>query len=178
MSATTSTGERLAHRRDAVAEIDRGSLSWPLAAAAVAAVATVVLLPVGRSEFAGIMWLWAAALVAVLGLNLLLPVESWNGIVVKWASLAGCVAFLAVFPVGRTNSTLVDLGLFVVFAIVCVGLNLTHGFAGKISLAQGRSWGSGPTSRCCSTPVARSRWPGSRGRSPTSRSCWPSPWPG
>ena len=143
MSATTSTGERLAHRRDAVAEIDRGSLSWPLAAAAVAAVALVVLLPVGRSEFAGIMWLWAAALVAVLGLNLLLPVESWNGIVVKWASLAGCVAFLGVFPIGRTNSTLVDLGLFVVFAIVCVGLNLTHGFAGKISLAQGAFLGIG-----------------------------------
>jgi branched-chain amino acid transport system permease protein len=79
----------------------------------------------------------------VLALNLVLPIESWTGIVVKWTSLAGCVAFLVVFPIGRTNSTLVDLGLFVVFAIVCVGLNLTHGFAGKVSLAQAGFLGIG-----------------------------------
>ena len=47
------------------------------------------------------------------------------------------------FPLGRTNATLVDLGLFVVFAIVCIGLNLTHGFAGKISLAQAGFLGIG-----------------------------------
>jgi branched-chain amino acid transport system permease protein len=143
MSATTSTSERLAHRRDTIPEIDRGTLSWPLAAAAVAATALVVLLPTGQSQFAGIMWLWGAALVGVVGLNLWLPVESWNAIVVKWTSLAGCIAFLIVFPIGRTNATLVDLGLFVVFAIVCVGLNLTHGFAGKVSLAQAGFLGIG-----------------------------------
>ena len=89
------------------------------------------------------MWVWGAALAGVLGLNLLVRVDSWNGLVVKWVSLAGGIAFLVVFPLGRTNATLVDLGLFVVFAIVCIGLNLTHGFAGKISLAQAGFLGIG-----------------------------------
>ncbi len=143
MSATTSTTEGLVHRADAIPERDRGRLSWPIAVAAVAAATLVVLLPVGRSQLAGIMWLWVGALAAVVGLNLWVPVGSWNGLVVKWTSLAGCIAFLVVFPLGRTNATLIDLGLFVVFAIVCVGLNLTQGFAGKISLAQAGFLGIG-----------------------------------
>ena len=90
------------------------------------------------------MWVWGAALAGVLGLNLVAArrlVERARGQV----GLAGrgCIAFLVVFPIGRTNATLVDLGLFVVFAIVCIGLNLTHGFAGKISLAQAGFLGIG-----------------------------------
>jgi branched-chain amino acid transport system permease protein len=144
VSDTTSTSDHeLGHRANTVPELDRGRLSWPLALAAVAATAVVVLLPIGRSQLGGIMWLWVVALVGVLGLNLSLPVESWNGQVVKWVSLAGAAAFLVLFPLGRTNATLVDLGLFVVFAIVCIGVNLTHGFAGKISLAQAGFLGIG-----------------------------------
>ena len=143
MSATTSTTEELAHRADAIPELDRGRLSWPVALTAVTVTALVVVLPVGRSQLAGVMWLWVVALAGVLGLNLLVRVDSWNGLVVKWASLAGGIAFLVVFPIGRTNATLVDLGLFVVFAIVCIGLNLTHGFAGKVSLAQAAFLGIG-----------------------------------
>jgi len=141
--STRSTTAGLAHRSDTVPELDRGRLSWPVAVAAVALTAIVVLLPLGRSELAGMMWVWVLALAAMLGLNLWLPVESWNGQVVKWASLAGAIALLVVFPIGRSNATLIDLGLFVVFAIVCVGLNLTHGFAGKINLAQAAFLGIG-----------------------------------
>ena len=143
MSATTSTTGELVHRADAIPELDRGRLSWPIALAAVVATTLVVLLPVGRGQLGATAWVWAAALAGVLGLNLVVRLDSWNGLVVKWVSLAGGIAFLVVFPLGRTNATLVDLGLFVVFAIVCIGLNLTHGFAGKISLAQAGFLGIG-----------------------------------
>jgi branched-chain amino acid transport system permease protein len=143
VTATTSTSIGLANRGDAIPGLDRGRLSLPLALLAVTATTLVVLLPVGQSQLAGAMWLWVVALAGVIGLNLWLPTDSWNGMVVKWSSLAGAVAFLVVFPIGRTNATLVDLGLFVVFAMVCVGLNLTHGFAGKVSLAQAGFLGIG-----------------------------------
>ena len=143
MSAATSTAEELVHRADAIPELDRGRLSWPIALAVLAATTLVVLLPAIRAQLGATVWVWGAALAGVLGLNLVVRVDSWNGLVVKWVSLAGCIAFLVVFPLGRTNATLVDLGLFVVFAIVCIGLNLTHGFAGKISLAQAGFLGIG-----------------------------------
>ena len=101
------------------------------------------MLPLGRSQFTGIMWLWALALVGVLALNLLVPLDSWTGIVVKWMTLAGCLAFLVVFPIGRSASTLLDMGLFAVFGIVCIGTNLVHGFAGKVTLAQAAFLGIG-----------------------------------
>ena len=40
--------------------------SWPLAIASLTATALVVALPLGRSEFTGIMWLWLLALAGVL----------------------------------------------------------------------------------------------------------------
>ncbi len=99
--------------------------------------------PLGRSQFTGIMWLWALALVGVVALNLLVPLDSWTGLVVKWMTLAGCLAFLVVFPIGRSASTLLDMGLFAVFGIVCIGTNLVHGFAGKVTLAQAAFLGIG-----------------------------------
>jgi len=143
VSTPLSIAAELEHRSDAIPELDRGRPSWPIALASIAATTLVVLLPIGRSDLSGLMWLWAMALAAVVGLNLWVPVESWNGLVVKWTSLAGAIAFLLVFPLGRTNATLVDLGLFVVFAIVCLGLNLTHGIAGQVSLAQAGFLGIG-----------------------------------
>jgi branched-chain amino acid transport system permease protein len=122
---------------------ERGALSWPVAVAAVLTAIVVVLVPLGRSHFSGVMWLWGVALVALLGLNLYWPTGTTTGTVVKWTTLAGCFAFLAVFPVGRSSSTLLDLGLFAVFGIVCIGTNLVHGFAGKITLAQAAFLGIG-----------------------------------
>ena len=103
----------------------------------------VVLVPLGRSQFAGGLWLWTIALVGLLGLNLYWPAATTTGGFVKWTTLAGGFAFLAVFPVGRSDSTLLDLGLFAVFGIVCIGTNLVHGFAGKITLAQAAFLGIG-----------------------------------
>ena len=59
------------------------------------------------------------------------------------STLAGCLAFLVVFPIGRADSTLLDMGLFAVFGIVCIGTNLVHGFAGKVTLAQAAFLGIG-----------------------------------
>ena len=126
-----------------VPAVDRGKLSWPVVAAAVLTTAVVVLLPVGRSQFAGVLWVWGLALVALLGLNLYWPPRTRTGAVVKWTTLAGGFAFLVVFPVGRSASTLLDLGLFAVFGIVCIGTNLVHGFAGKVTLAQAAFLGIG-----------------------------------
>lgn len=142
-TATSASAPELTNRQDGIPEVDRGTLSWPIAGAALAATALLVLLPIGRSELGGIMWLWALAASGVLGLNLWLPVELRTGTFVKWTSLAGCCVFLLVFPIGRTDSTLLDMGLFAVFAIVCVGMNLTHGYAGKVSLAQAGFLGIG-----------------------------------
>jgi branched-chain amino acid transport system permease protein len=129
--------------RRGVPVVERGKVSWPVAAAVILGAAVLVLLPLGRSQFAGVMWLWGVLLVALLGLNLYWPPATRTGAVVKWTTLAGCFAFLAIFPIGRSNSTLLDLGLFAVFGIVCIGTNLVHGFAGKVTLAQAAFLGIG-----------------------------------
>jgi branched-chain amino acid transport system permease protein len=143
MSTVTSASAALGDGQDTVTSVERGALSWRLGTAALVATALVVVLPLGRSHFTGIMWLWALALGGVVGLNLLVPPDTWTGIFVKWMTLAGCLAFLVVFPIGRSDSTLLDLGLFAVFGIVCIGTNLVHGFAGKVSLAQAGFLGIG-----------------------------------
>ncbi|HWM19133.1 MAG TPA: branched-chain amino acid ABC transporter permease [Ilumatobacteraceae bacterium] len=143
MSSSTSTATGLGDDQATVTDVERGALSWRVVVAIVAATALVVVLPIGTSHFTGIMWLWALALVGVVGLNLLVAPDSWTGIFVKWMTLAGCLAFLVVFPIGRSDSTLLDLGLFAVFGIVCIGTNLVHGFAGKVSLAQAGFLGIG-----------------------------------
>ena len=142
MKTVASTAE-LRSETDAVTTVDRGAMSWPLAILSVVTTALVVTLPLGRSEFAGIMWLWLVALGGVLTLNLLVPMETWTGVVVKWVTLSGCLAFLLVFPIGRAASTLLDMGLFAVFGMVCIGTNLVHGFAGKVTLAQAAFLGIG-----------------------------------
>ncbi len=143
MKTVVPTGTGLHDDPDTVTGVERGAMSWAIAAASLVTTVLVVALPLGRSEFTGIMWLWLLAVVGVLGLNLLVPVDSWTGLFVKWVTLAGCLAFLLVFPLGRASSTLLDMGLFAVFGIVCIGTNLVHGFAGKITLAQAAFLGIG-----------------------------------
>ncbi len=143
MRTVAPTATDLGDDRATIPTVERGALSWPLAIVTLVAVALVVTLPIGRSQFAGIIWLWLVALGGVLALNLLVPLDSWTGVVVKWATLAGCLAFLLSFPIGRAASTLLDMGLFAVFGMVCIGTNLVHGFAGKVTLAQAAFLGIG-----------------------------------
>jgi branched-chain amino acid transport system permease protein len=132
--------ESRAHR---VAEPDRGSLSAPLISLLTVATAFLVLFPINRSTFSGLMWVWAAVLALVVVALTLIPKASVNGRALNWILLAGFLAFMIVFPIGRANSTLIDMGLFAVFAIVVIGQNLTQGFAGQITLAQAAFLGIG-----------------------------------
>jgi branched-chain amino acid transport system permease protein len=108
-----------------------------------AATVLLVLLPINRSGFSGLMWVWAAVLAAVVVAFTLIPKESMNGRASNMILVAGFLAFMIVFPIGRSNSTLIDMGLFVVFSIVVIGQNLTQGFAGQITLAQAAFLGIG-----------------------------------
>jgi branched-chain amino acid transport system permease protein len=132
--------ESRAHK---VAVPDRGSLSAPLISLLTVATAFLVLFPINRSTFSGLMWVWAAVLTVIVVALTLIPKDSVNGRALNWILLAGFLAFMIVFPIGRAGSTLIDMGLFAVFAIVVIGQNLTQGFAGQITLAQAAFLGIG-----------------------------------
>ena len=53
------------------------------------------------------------------------------------------VAFLVVFPFGRANSTITDFGLYAVFSVCVIGMNLMFGYAGQVSIAQAAFLGIG-----------------------------------
>ena len=126
-----------------IAVRDRGRLSAPLLSLVTVATAFLVLFPINRSSFSGLMWIWAAVLVAVLVALTLIPKDSLNGRALNWILLTGFLAFMIVFPLGRSGSTLVDMGLFTVFTVVVIGQNLTQGFAGQITIAQAAFLGIG-----------------------------------
>ncbi|HEY5891524.1 MAG TPA: branched-chain amino acid ABC transporter permease [Acidimicrobiia bacterium] len=122
---------------------DTGRLSIPLAAGLVVLMAFLIWFPIGKSEFTPIMWLWILALVGIVTANLLIPVRTKNGTFVRLLSSFGFVLFLVVFPFGRANSTITDFGIYVVFAVCVIGVNLTFGYAGQVSIAQAAFLGIG-----------------------------------
>lgn len=140
---TLATEDGLENRKDRIAEVDRGSWSMGYLGTVAVGVIVLVLVPIGRSHFTGVMWAWLAVLAAVGAANLLTPLSTRNGVAVKWLSLAGLLAFSVVFPIGRAGSTMTDLGLFAIFGAVVIGMNLTQGYAGQISLAQAAFLGIG-----------------------------------
>lgn len=135
--------QALENRKDRIADLDRGSISPILLLALVAAGAFLVWFPIGRSEFTGPMWFWALVAVGVVGANLVVPSHTRNATMVKWVTLATFLAFLIVFPIDRAGSTMTDMGLFAIFGIAVIGMNLTQGYAGQISLAQAAFLGIG-----------------------------------
>lgn len=122
---------------------DRGRLSWPLLVALGLLMAFVVWFPLGRSDFTPIMWLWVLAVAGVVAANFLIPRHTRNGFAVKVMSNFCFVAFLIVFPIGRANSTLTDLGLFAVYSVCVIGMNLIFGYAGQVSIGQAAFLGIG-----------------------------------
>ncbi|MGH1489594.1 MAG: branched-chain amino acid ABC transporter permease [Acidimicrobiales bacterium] len=133
----------LQNRQDKIAVVERGRLSIPLTVGIATCAALVAIVPVGRSGIAGLMWVWLFALLGLIAANLLVPVASRNGVMVKWVSIAAFLGFMLLIPIGRAGSTMTDLGLFAIFGAVVVGMNLTQGFAGQISLAQAAFLGIG-----------------------------------
>ncbi len=140
---TLAPEPELEHRQDKIASVDRGQLSLGLTALVVALAGVVVAIPIDRRDFGGLLWIWLVALAGLVLANLIVPVASRNGAMVKWVSITAFVGFMLGFPVGRAGSTMTDLGLFAIFGAVVVGMNLTQGFAGQISLAQAAFLGIG-----------------------------------
>ena len=61
----------------------------------------------------------------------------------KWAWLLLGIAILVVAPIGRGNYISLILCSWLIYTIAAMGLNLTLGYAGQISLAQGAFMGIG-----------------------------------
>ena len=134
----------LENRKDKIDVVDRGSLSPAVVAGMTLLGLGAGLLPVGQSGFGGIaMWIWLLAVAGILAMILWFPENTKNGLFVKRAVLASTVLFFVLFPIGKSNATMTDFGLFVVFASVIVGANLTQGFAGQVSLAPAAFLGIG-----------------------------------
>ena len=122
---------------------DRGRLSIPILATVAVALSFIVWFPMGRSEWTPLMWLWVLIVAGVVTANLLVPRKSRTGIAIRIMSNVGFVAFLVVFPIGRANSTLTDLGLYAVYSVCVIGMNLIFGYAGQVSIAQAAFLGIG-----------------------------------
>jgi branched-chain amino acid transport system permease protein len=150
----------LANRKEsATRQVDGFAVTVPVLVVVVLAVAGLVLLPLGRNHLSlGLgLGLGAAALV-VAASGTLLERRSPLGRMLQLAIFGGALAFMVVFPLGRSNSTLIDLALFTVFAICVMGLNLTQGFAGQISLAAGAFLGLGAYSSSLFANGAHVAW--------------------
>jgi branched-chain amino acid transport system permease protein len=145
MSAPDLSAAGLANRKEVASRrLDGLPVTLPVLIVGLAAVLAVVVLPLGRHHLTFPLGLGLGVALAVLAAaSSLFETRSSNGKVLRASMLVGALAFMLVFPIGRSNSTLIDLGLFAVFAIAVMGLNLTQGFAGQVSLAAAAFLGIG-----------------------------------
>jgi branched-chain amino acid transport system permease protein len=137
--------DAIANRRDQAAKRLNGLAVTPaVLGMGIAAIAALVVLPLGRSHLTlplGIGIGIATVFVALA--STVFETTSRNGRILRAALIIGALSFALLFPLGRSNSTLIDLGLFAVFGIAVIGLNLTQGYAGQVSLAQAAFLGIG-----------------------------------
>ena len=61
----------------------------------------------------------------------------------RWIAIAAVLAALVVLPHGLRNYGVYLLSLWAVYAVAALGLNLTVGYAGQVSLAQAAGLGIG-----------------------------------
>lgn len=140
---TLTENTEFENRKDKIAEVDEGSYSPIIVIAAALMAVGAAALPVGQSSFSSFMWLWLACVGGLLAFSVVLPESTKNGLLVKRISIAAFIVFLILFPIGKSGATMTDFGLFAVFGAVVVGMNLTQGFAGQVSLAPAAFLGIG-----------------------------------
>jgi branched-chain amino acid transport system permease protein len=143
--ATGPLGHPFVNRREQTNRRGPGlPVTWPVLIATTMAVVALVVGPLGRNSASTPVYVLLAAIAAVAGAGAaLFDLTSRLGKMQKTVLLLGCASFLVLFPLNRANSTLVDLMLFCVFGITVIGLNLTQGFAGQVTLAQAAFLGIG-----------------------------------
>jgi branched-chain amino acid transport system permease protein len=119
----------------------------------------LVAAPIGRNH----LTLSLGIVLGVLGALLIVgfsvfETTSRNGRIMQALVIVAALAFAVIFPIGRANSTLVDMSLFAAFSIAVIGLNLIQGFAGQVSLAQAAFMGIGAYSSALFTNGAQVQW--------------------
>jgi branched-chain amino acid transport system permease protein len=75
----------------------------------------------------------------------------------RTASLAVGIIVLAILPLNSTPYTNYQIALVATYAVAILGLNLTSGYAGQISLGQSAFFGLG--GYCAAIATARAGWP-------------------
>lgn len=143
MEDTLTEDTEFENRKDKIADVNEGKFSPVIVGAAVLMGVGAAVLPVNQSGFTSIMWVWLVCVLGLLTFSVLLPETTKNGLLVKRISLVAFLLFLILFPIGKGGATMTDFGLFAVFGAVVVGMNLTQGFAGQVSLAPAAFLGIG-----------------------------------
>jgi branched-chain amino acid transport system permease protein len=144
MSEIQTHAELENRRESAKTRLNGLPVTTPVLVGGVLAVGAIVFGTFRQSELkAWLLILLAIACPAIFALCSAFENVSRRGKQLRWVLIGGAILFLTLFPIGRANSTLIDLGLFVVFAIAVIGLNLTQGFAGQVTLAQAAFMGIG-----------------------------------
>ncbi len=133
----------LENRKDKIAVVDEGSLSIAVVIVTVLCALGAAALPVGQQEFGPPLFAWVVTVVGLLGLTVWFPESTKNGQFIKRASLTAFFVFLVLFPIGKSSAAMTDVGLFAIFGAVVIGMNLTQGFAGQVSLAPAAFLGIG-----------------------------------
>jgi branched-chain amino acid transport system permease protein len=150
----------LENRREKARKLRNGyRTTLPVFAIGALACLTLLVLPIGRSRLSvGLVAAFTTASLVCAAAGTLFETSSKLGKLLRLLLLITPAAFLCLIPLNRANSTLIDLGLFVIFGIAVIGLNLIQGFAGQVSLAHAAFMGLGAYSSSLLNNGAEIAW--------------------